>query len=71
MTGVQDSSIGMDFAAVHQRFVTKVPHRFRPATGHATVCALAVTAEGGKAKSVRRIQWSPDGTRFQHPKGGA
>lgn len=59
MTGVQDSSIGMEYAAVHQRFVTKLPHRFRPATGPASVCALAVTTEAGRAKRVERIQWSP------------
>ena len=57
MTGVQDSSIGMDYDAVHKRFVTKLPHRFRPATGRATVCAVAIDIEGARATSIERIRW--------------
>ena len=57
MTGVQDSSIGMDFDAVHKRFVTKLPHRFRPATGHATLCAVAIDIERARATSIERIRW--------------
>ena len=57
MTGVQDSSIGMDYDAVHKRFVTKLPHRFRPATGRSTLCAVAVTIEGTRAAAIERIQW--------------
>lgn len=70
MTGVLDSSIGMDYAAVHERFVTKLPRRFRPATGPATVCALAVTTEGGRANTVERIQWRPaDGSDLPQEQG--
>ncbi len=57
MTGVQESSIGMRFEEVHQRFTLKLPVRFRPAEGKGALCALAVTAERGKATGLERILW--------------
>src|SRR5690606_12186511 len=42
MTGVQASSIGMRFEEVFERLVAKLPRRYRPAEGPATVCAVAV-----------------------------
>ena len=60
MTGVQASSIGMEFDAVHHRFTRKTPRRFRPAHGPATVCAVALEIEGRRARSIRRIQWRHD-----------
>lgn len=57
MTGVLDSSIGMAYEEVHRRFVTKLPHRFRPATGPASVCAVVVTIEGDRATGIERIRW--------------
>jgi len=67
MTGVQASSIGMAFEEVHDRFVHKLPRRFRPAHGPASVMAVAVEVEGRRATSIRRIRW--DGP--QHAAGDA
>lgn len=62
MTGVQFSSLGMNFEEVHHRFVTKMPRRFRPADRPGTLCAVALEIEGGRARSIERIQWrSPAG----------
>ena len=61
MTGVQASSIGMAFDEVHHRFTRKTPRRFRPAHGPATVCAVALQLDGGRARDIRRIQWLHDG----------
>ncbi len=58
MTGVQNSSIGMDFEEVHYRFTAKRPKRFRPADRPGTLCAVSITTEGGRATSIERIQWS-------------
>ena len=57
MTGVQNSSIGMRFEEVHQRFVKKLPARYKPADKAGTLCALAMTIEAGKATSLTRLQW--------------
>lgn len=58
MTGVQSSSIGMRYEDVYQRLVAKLPKRFRPAEGAATVCAVAVDVEGTRATRVERL-WVP------------
>ena len=60
MTGVQHSSIGMRFEEVHKRFTQKLPARYKPAEGPATLCALEIDIEAGKAKRVERIQWQED-----------
>ncbi len=57
MTGVQASSIGMNFEEVHYRFVKKLPRRFRPADSAATLCAVDLELEGRRARAIRRIQW--------------
>ena len=57
MTGVQESSIGMRFAEVHKRFVKKIPARYKPADEAATLCAVEMRIEQGKAKAINRIQW--------------
>ncbi len=57
MTGIQDSAIGMDFESVHTRFVNKIPKRFKPAEGKATLCAVVIEIEEGKATAIRRLQW--------------
>lgn len=57
MSGVQHSSIGMQFAEVHARFVTKRPHRFRPATGPATLCGLVLELDGRRARTIERLRW--------------
>jgi metallophosphoesterase (TIGR00282 family) len=57
MTGVQDSSIGMNYEEVHRRFVQKLPSRYKPAEKPGTLCAVAIEIEQGKAKRIERIQW--------------
>jgi metallophosphoesterase (TIGR00282 family) len=57
MSGVQFSSLGMNFEEVHHRFVTKMPRRFRPADRPGTLCGVALTIEGAKAKTIERVQW--------------
>lgn len=57
MTGVQRSSIGMAYEEVHARFVGKVPVRYRPAEGPATLNAVELELEGTRAKSIRRLRW--------------
>jgi len=57
MTGVEHSSIGMRFEEVHHRMRTKRPRRFKPATGVATLCAVALTFEGRRALAIERVRW--------------
>lgn len=57
MSGVQHSSIGMQFEEVHARFVTRRPHRFRPAAGPATLCGVVLDFDGRRARDIRRFQW--------------
>jgi len=57
MTGVQASSIGMAFEEVHDRFVHKLPRRFRPAHGPASVLAVAIELDGRRATSITRVRW--------------
>ena len=61
MTGVQHSAIGMQFAEVHARFLTKRRHRFRPASGPATLCGVVLDLEGRRARGVQRLQWRDEG----------
>jgi len=62
MSGVQASSIGMGFEEVHARFVHKLPRRYRPAQGRATLCGAVLELEGGRARSIRRLRWpAPEG----------
>ncbi|HZW99705.1 MAG TPA: TIGR00282 family metallophosphoesterase [Trueperaceae bacterium] len=58
MTGVQGSSIGMRYEDVFHRLVTKLPRRYRPAEGQATVCAVSVEISGTRAASIQRL-WAP------------
>lgn len=69
MTGVQDSSIGMAFEEVHRRFVTKMPHRFRPATGLGTLCGVAITLAGDRASNIERVRWDHVETQAAAPGG--
>ncbi len=57
MTGVQNSSIGMRFEEVHHRFVTKLPRRYRPADGIASVSAVSLELHGPRAVSIARVRW--------------
>lgn len=57
MCGVQNSSIGMRFEEVHARFTSRRPHRYRPATGLASVCGVRMTLEGRRALSIERFLW--------------
>lgn len=58
MTGVQNSSIGMRFEEVHRRFVHKLPARYKPSDKAGTLCAVELTLEEGKAKTIKRLQWT-------------
>jgi calcineurin-like phosphoesterase len=52
MSGVQHSSIGMQFDEVHARFTTRRPHRYRPAAGRPPCAASSSTwTAGGPARS--------------------
>lgn len=55
MTGVQASSIGMSFDEVHYRMTTKLPRRYKPATGQATVCAVKIEVTGARGTAIERI----------------
>ena len=55
MTGVQSSSIGMSFDEVHYRMTTKLPRRYKPATGKATVCAVTIDVTGARATAIERV----------------
>ena len=57
MSGVQHSSIGMQFEEVHARFTTRRPHRYRPASGPATLCGVVLDLHGRRAGSIERFQW--------------
>ncbi len=57
MTGVQGSSIGMAFEEVHARFVSKLPAKYRPATGPASVSAVAIELDGARAVALTRLRW--------------
>jgi metallophosphoesterase (TIGR00282 family) len=63
MCGVQNSSIGMRFEEVHKRFTTRRPHRYRPASGPASVCGVLLTLAGRRATSIERFRWDapPEG----------
>ena len=63
MTGVQNSSIGMGFEEVHARFVSKVPVRYRPAEGPATLNAVELELEGTRATAIRRLRWEAESAR--------
>ncbi len=57
MTGVQHSSIGLGFAEMHARFLTRRPHRSQPATGAGTLSAVVIAIDGRRARSIERLQW--------------
>jgi metallophosphoesterase (TIGR00282 family) len=61
MSGVQNSSLGMNFDEVHYRFVTKLPRRFRPADRAGTMCGVELVIENGRSREIKRIQWRADG----------
>ena len=60
MTGAQDSAIGVDYEAVHQRLVQKMPARFEASRRPGTLCAVELELEGKRALSIRRLQWRPE-----------
>jgi len=57
MSGVQHSSIGMQFDEVHARLTTRRPHRYRPASGPATLCGVVLDLDGRRARAIQRFQW--------------
>lgn len=57
MTGPFDSVIGVDKAAIIQRFLTGIPNRFDSAAGDARLCGALISVDGQthKAVTIRRI----------------
>jgi 2',3'-cyclic-nucleotide 2'-phosphodiesterase len=62
MTGPHDSIIGMDKAAVLEKFRTGLPVRFEPATGNPRLNGLVITADEatGRALTIDRLNLSAD-----------
>jgi len=62
MTGPHDSIIGMERAAVIDRFVTGLPAKMEPASDNPRLQALLVDADErtGLARGVERLDWSHD-----------
>ena len=60
MTGVEASSIGVTFEGPYAAFRTQRRHRFTPAEGAATLCAVALELDGARATSIERIRWRHD-----------
>lgn len=60
MTGPHDSIIGVQKEAALRRFLTGMPARFEPATGHPLLHAVVITADAntGKATSIERLSLS-------------
>jgi metallophosphoesterase (TIGR00282 family) len=57
MSGVQFSSLGMNFEEVHYRFVNKLPRRFRPAERPGSLSGVEMVIAKGRAREIKRIQW--------------
>jgi metallophosphoesterase (TIGR00282 family) len=62
MTGPHDSVIGVDRAAIIQRFLSGRPQRFETATGNPRINAVVVDADEatGRAVSIERLDLSAD-----------
>ena len=57
MTGPVDSVIGVERERAIGKFLTGMPHEFRPAKGRAAVCAVVIDVDdvSGRARSIERI----------------
>jgi 2',3'-cyclic-nucleotide 2'-phosphodiesterase len=62
MTGTYDSVIGLDTKKALRRFIQKMPERFDPAEGRATLCGVIIDIDEttGKSRSIRRVAVSED-----------
>ena len=62
MTGPHDGVIGVEKAAVLQRFLTGLPARFESASGDPRLHAVVITAndETGRATRIERLSYSMD-----------
>jgi metallophosphoesterase (TIGR00282 family) len=60
MTGPHDSVIGVDRAAIIQRFLTAMPQRFETATENPRLNAVVITADEttGRASAIERLSLS-------------
>jgi len=58
MCGVEASVLGMDHKVIVDRFLTRLPQRFRPATGRGSLngVLLDVDEVTGKARSIRALR---------------
>jgi 2',3'-cyclic-nucleotide 2'-phosphodiesterase len=57
MTGTYDSVIGLDTKKALRRFIQKMPERFEPAEGPATLCGVLIDVDEstGRSRAIRRI----------------
>jgi calcineurin-like phosphoesterase len=62
MTGPHDSVIGVERAAIIQRFLSGRPQRFETATGNPRINAVVVDADEatGRAVAIERLDLSAD-----------
>lgn len=58
MTGTYDSVIGLDTGKALKRFRHKLPQRFDPAEGRATLCGVVIDIDeaSGRSRSIRRLR---------------
>ncbi len=58
MCGVEASVLGMDHKVIVDRFLTRLPQRFRPATGRGSLngVLLDVDEATGRARSIRALR---------------
>lgn len=58
MCGVEQSSLGMDFEPVLQRFLTRMPHPFKPARGPVSLNGvyLDIDDDTGLAREIRAVR---------------
>ena len=58
MCGVEQSSLGMDFEPVFQRFLTRMPHPFKPARGPVSLNGvyLDIDDDTGLAREIRAVR---------------
>lgn len=58
MSGVQHSAIGLGFAEIHERMLTKLRPWGKPAEGPVTINAVGITVAGRQATAIERVVWT-------------
>lgn len=72
MCGVEASVLGMDHKVIVDRFLTRLPQRFRPATGRGSLngVLLDVDEATGKARSIRALRVACPAAELHDAGGG-